>query len=64
MAAELSERYRTNADTGKAHDMKGSGVMHPLSSDVIKACLPGGQVKAFPDNCLSLMTITGRGRGF
>jgi hypothetical protein len=25
--------------------MKGSGVMHPLSSDVVKACLPSGQIK-------------------
>lgn len=56
----LSERYRANSHaTGISHDMKASGTMHPLSSDVIKACLPGGQVKAFPANCLSTMTITG-----
>ena len=57
--AALSERYRSNADTGKAHDMKGSGVMHKLSSSVVGTCLPSGQAKAFPRNCLSLMTITG-----
>ncbi|KAL6757628.1 hypothetical protein V8C86DRAFT_3135173 [Haematococcus lacustris] len=57
--AALSERYRSNRDTGKAHDMKGSGTMHPLSSEVVKACLPSGQVKSFPTNCLSLMTISG-----
>ncbi|GFH32956.1 DNA-directed RNA polymerase subunit, partial [Haematococcus lacustris] len=39
--------------------MKGSGTMHPLSSEVVKACLPSGQVKSFPTNCLSLMTISG-----
>ncbi|EFJ45495.1 hypothetical protein VOLCADRAFT_105949 [Volvox carteri f. nagariensis] len=59
VAAALGERYRANRDTGKAHDMKGSGAMHALSSEVIKVCLPDGQVKAFPKNCLSLMTITG-----
>ncbi|KXZ53087.1 hypothetical protein GPECTOR_8g79 [Gonium pectorale] len=59
VSAALSERYRANRDTGKAHDMKGSGAMHGLSSEVIKVCLPGGQAKAFPVNCLSLMTITG-----
>lgn len=55
----LAERYRSNADTGKAHDMKGSGVMHKLSSQVVGTCLPAGQAKAFPRNCLSLMTVTG-----
>ncbi|GAX74019.1 hypothetical protein CEUSTIGMA_g1469.t1 [Chlamydomonas eustigma] len=55
----LSERYRANVDTGKAHDMKGSGVMHKLSSQVVGTCLPSGQAKAFPHNCLSLMTVTG-----
>ncbi|KAK9816421.1 hypothetical protein WJX72_000053 [[Myrmecia] bisecta] len=55
----LSRRYRSNKDTGVAHDMKTTAVMHPLSSDVIKVCLPGGQVKAFPGNCLSLMTVSG-----
>lgn len=43
--ASLSERYRSSRATGAAHDMKGSGVMHPLSSEVVKACLPVGQVK-------------------
>ena len=41
----LAERYRSNADTGKAHDMKGSGVMHKLSSSVVGTCLPLGQAK-------------------
>ncbi|PNH12767.1 DNA-directed RNA polymerase I subunit rpa1 [Tetrabaena socialis] len=59
VSAALGARYRANRDTGKAHDMKGSGAMHALSSEVIKVCLPGGQAKAFPHNCLSLMTITG-----
>ncbi|CBJ30250.1 RNA polymerase 1-4 RNA polymerase I large subunit [Ectocarpus siliculosus] len=31
----------------------------PVSSDIIKACLPGGQAKPFPHNCFSLMVLTG-----
>eukprot|EP00873_Tetraselmis_striata_P042277 jgi/Tetstr1/462541/TSEL_007530.t2 len=57
--AALSMAYRTNVTTGVMHDMKVSGTMHPLSSEVVKACLPGGQVKRFPGNCMSLMTVTG-----
>ncbi|CAM9298500.1 unnamed protein product [Choristocarpus tenellus] len=34
----------------------------PVSSDIIKACLPGGQDKPFPQNCFSLMVLTG-GKG-
>lgn len=59
ISTALAMRYRNAEETGKAHDIKGSGVMHPLSSEVIKSCLPTGQVKAFPANCLSLMTISG-----
>ncbi len=33
--------------------------MHPLSSEVVKACLPGGQRKAFRHNMMALMTVTG-----
>lgn len=31
----------------------------PVSSNIIKACLPGGQSKPFPHNCFSLMVLTG-----
>ncbi|CAM9118714.1 unnamed protein product [Sphacelaria rigidula] len=31
----------------------------PVSSDIIKACLPQGQQKPFPHNCFSLMVLTG-----
>ncbi|KAG1672823.1 hypothetical protein FOA52_004627 [Chlamydomonas sp. UWO 241] len=57
--AALAERYRANAETGKGHDMKGSGAMHKLGSAVVGTTLPSGQIKAFPKNCLSLMTVTG-----
>lgn len=43
--SELSERFRFFKDTGASLDMKVSGAMHPLSSEVVKACLPGGQVR-------------------
>lgn len=36
-----------------------AGVMHPLASEVIKACIPSGQAKPFPHNCMSLMTVSG-----
>lgn len=56
----LSERSRSNsADTGAALDMKMSGAMHPLSSEVVKVCLPGGQARPFRHNMMALMTITG-----
>lgn len=56
----IRNRYRANAsDTGAALDMKISGAMHPLSSEVVKACLPGGQAKVFRHNMMALMTVTG-----
>ncbi|KAI3425875.1 hypothetical protein D9Q98_007848 [Chlorella vulgaris] len=56
----LSERFRTNAEkAGVGLDMKSSGAMHPLSSEVVKVCLPGGQRKPFRHNMMALMTITG-----
>lgn len=36
-----------------------AGVMHPLASEVIKGCIPRGQRKPFPANCMSLMTVSG-----
>lgn len=37
--AALSKMYRSGKNTGVMHDMKCTGAMHPLSSDVIKVCL-------------------------
>jgi DNA-directed RNA polymerase I subunit RPA1 len=31
----------------------------PIASGIIKACLPTGQEKPFPQNCFSLMVLTG-----
>lgn len=33
--------------------------MHPLGSEVVKACLPAGQCKPFRHNMMALMTVTG-----
>ncbi|CAG9462668.1 unnamed protein product [Pedinophyceae sp. YPF-701] len=58
--ANLAERYRADFHaTGVLHDAACSGAMHPLSSSVVKASLPAGQMRSFRHNCLSLMTMTG-----
>ena len=36
--AALSKMYRSGKNVGVLHDMKCTGAMHPLSSDVIKVC--------------------------
>ncbi|CAK4067593.1 unnamed protein product [Aphanomyces euteiches] len=46
-------------DTSAALDSHMMGSVHGSSSDIIKACLPSGQTKAFPANCFSLMVLTG-----
>ena len=39
--AALSKMYRSGKNIGVLHDMKCTGAMHPLSSDVIKVpCIP------------------------
>lgn len=38
--AALSKMYRSGKNTGVMHDMKCTGAMHPLSSDVIKVVPP------------------------
>ena len=35
------------------------GALNPFTSDIIRACLPSGQYKAFPYNGMSLMTLSG-----
>jgi DNA-directed RNA polymerase beta' subunit len=40
-------------------DSKMKAMTHDLSSQVVKRCLPHGQMKMFPDNNLSLMTMSG-----
>ena len=57
--AALAEKYRANYLTGPAHDAVLTSVLHPLASDIVKLCLPGGQSKPFPLNGLALMTASG-----
>lgn len=57
--AEVQRRWRSLRDGGAGYDMACSGALHPIASDVVKACLPRGQAKPFPANCMSLMTVTG-----
>ncbi|CAH0473375.1 unnamed protein product [Peronospora belbahrii] len=46
-------------DNAKALDAHMMGCVHGSNSDIIKACLPSGQSKAFPKNNFSLMVLTG-----
>jgi hypothetical protein len=39
--------------------MRSSGALSKVTSAAIKACLPAGNVKAFPANCMTTMTMTG-----
>jgi len=51
---ELKKRFLSNAtDIGVALDMKMSGALHPLSSEIVKACLPDGQVRPFRHNMMA-----------
>lgn len=51
---------RTNRDERLADiDRHMQSALAPVSSNIIKACLPGGQAKPFPHNCFSLMVLTG-----
>ncbi|KAK9909518.1 hypothetical protein WJX75_003467 [Coccomyxa subellipsoidea] len=55
----LAQRYRQSKEAGAGHDAVATAALHPLGSDVVKVCLPDGQQKPFPLNCLSLMTVSG-----
>jgi DNA-directed RNA polymerase I subunit RPA1 len=63
--AQIRDRMRvllSNTDAeqnAKALDAHMMGCVHKSNSDIIKACLPHGQTKAFPANCFSLMVLTG-----
>ena len=56
----LEEDMRTGAATQGANiDNFMRTVLAPISSDIIKACLPDGLMKRFPHNAFSLMVSTG-----
>jgi hypothetical protein len=58
--AQVGKRLRTGsvAEAVKL-DMQMTSALNPITSAVIKDCLPGGQRRPFPKNTMSLMTITG-----
>lgn len=62
---QIRERMRVllsgpDADqNAKALDAHMMGTVHGSNSDIIKTCLPSGQTKSFPENCFSLMVLTG-----
>jgi hypothetical protein len=33
--------------------------LYPISSQIVDACIPGNQLKKFPENAFSLMTVSG-----
>ena len=60
VASELHRRMRHDfAASGAAIDSAMQGSLAPLSSDIIKLCLPAGQVTRFPENKFSLMVLAG-----
>jgi len=54
----VSRLWRSEVDRWNL-DGKMRAAMHQYTSDIISTCLPKGQVKKFPQNYLSLMTISG-----
>ncbi len=54
----LQVKLRAVGASGKL-DTVMKNTLSSYTSRIISACLPGGQVKSFPDNCMSLMTISG-----
>lgn len=56
----MEEDVRTgDGAQGRAIDGFMQGVLAPLSSELIKACLPDGLRRPFPHNTFSLMVATG-----
>ena len=43
----------------KQLDREVKGVTSKYTTSIIKSCLPQGQLKPFPENCFSLMTVSG-----
>ena len=55
----LVERLRDRPGDEVALDARSTNHLHPISSSVVKACLPSGSRVAFPANGMSLMTSSG-----
>lgn len=59
LTAKLEELLLRRPGDEAVLDMKVSSALNPITSGIIKSCIPNGQLKSFPNNCLSLMTMTG-----
>jgi len=55
----LQEKLKEDTDNGARLDGAMKSALNPFTSQIISACLPKGQVKPFPQNCMSLMTLSG-----
>lgn len=55
----LRPRYRQNSSMRTMHDQRCSSALNACASAVTKACFPGGLIRKFQQNCMSLMTTTG-----
>ena len=59
VATALEEVVREQGSDESLLDSTMQGVTSKATSEIISACLPGGQRKAFPENCFSLMVMSG-----
>lgn len=55
----LQARLAKDQSAREALDSKVKGVLRDCTTAVNKLCLPNGQLKRFPANCMSMMTISG-----
>ena len=59
LAHALGAHVRSVASAEVALDMHMTGALAPVSSAAIKACLPHGASRPFPDNQMAMMTSSG-----
>jgi DNA-directed RNA polymerase I subunit RPA1 len=55
----MQEKMKADKNNGARLDGAMKSALNPFTSKIIAACLPNGQYKAFPENCMSLMTLSG-----
>lgn len=55
----IQEKLRTDKTNGARLDGAMKSALNPFTSNIISACLPSGQLKPFPTNCMSMMTLSG-----
>jgi len=55
----LAEKIKQDKNNSARLDGVMKSALNPYTSSIIQACLPKGQVKAFPANNMSVMTLSG-----